>query len=70
MQHLPFRHRAGVSIIGEAIAKDNKIQVFKLKTPQKIVEASGNQHDIIGSCEIFCKIPIINSIKKLKCLIL
>ena len=65
-----FDTGAGVSIIGEAIAKDNRIQVFKLKTPRKIVEASGNELDIIGSCEIFCKIPIINSIKKLKCLVL
>ena len=65
-----FDTGAGVSIIGEAIAKDNKIKVYKLKTPRKIVEASGNELNIIGSCEIYCKIPIIDTIKKLKCLVL
>ena len=65
-----FDTGAGISIIGEAIARDNRIRVIKLKTPRKIVEASGNELDIIGSCEIFCKIPIINSIQKLQCLVL
>ena len=53
-----FDMGAGVSIIGEAIAIDNNIKVYKLRTPRQIVEASGNALDIIGSCEIFCKIPI------------
>ena len=38
-----FDTGTGVSIIGEAIEKDNKIKVYKLKTPRKIVEASGNE---------------------------
>ena len=56
----------GVSIIGEAIAKDNHIKVYKLKTPRQIVEASSNELDIIGSCEIYCKIPILKTFKKLE----
>ena len=51
-----FDSGAGVSIIGKAIAIDNKIKVYKLRTPRQIVEASGNALDIIGSCEIYCKI--------------
>ena len=65
-----FDTGAGFSIIGEAIARYNRIQVIKLKTPWKIVEGSGNECDINGSCEISCKIPIINSIKRLQCLVL
>ena len=65
-----FDTGAGVSIIGEAIAIDNKIKEYKLKTPPQIVEASGNALDIIGSCEIYVKIPILKTIKKLKCLVL
>ena len=65
-----FDTGAGVSIIAEAIAIDNKIKVYKLRTPHQIVEASGNALDIIGSCEIYCKIPILKTIKKLKCLVL
>ena len=65
-----FDNGAGVSIIGEAISKDNHIKVYKLKTPRQIVEAIGNELDIIGSCEIYCKIPILKSIKKLECLVL
>ena len=62
-----FDPGAGVSIIGEAIAKDNKIKVYKLKTPRKIVEASGNELDIIGSCEIFCKETQVSRIMRQSC---
>ena len=65
-----FDRGAGVSIIGEAIAIDNKIKVYKLKKPRQIVEASCNALDIIGSCEIFVKIPFLKTIKKLECLVL
>ena len=61
---------AGISIIGEAIARDNRIQVIKLQNPRRIVEASGSELDIIGSCEIFCKLSVINSVKRLQCLVL
>ena len=44
--------------------------MIKLKTPRKIVEASGSELDIIGSCEIFCKLSVINSVKRLQCLVL
>ena len=49
---------AGVNIIGEDIANDLKVKVYKLKL------------NIIGSCEIFCKIPFVKSMKKLECLVL
>ena len=65
-----FDTGAGVSIIGEVISIDNKIKVYKFKTPRQIVEASSNALNIIGSCEIYCKIPILKTIKKLKCLLL
>ena len=41
-----FDTGVGVSIIGETIAKANKIKVYKSKTPRQIVEASGNELDI------------------------
>ena len=65
-----FASGAGVNIIGENIAIDNKIKVYKLQQKRQIVEASGNLLDIIGSCEIFVKIPFLKTIKKLECLVL
>ena len=54
---------AGINIIGEDIAIDSKIKVYKLKQKCYITEASGNLLNIIGSCEIFVKIPFIKTIK-------
>ena len=65
-----FDSGAGVNIIGETIAIDNKIKVYKLQQKHQIVEASGYLLDIIGSCEIFVKIPFLKTIKKLECLVL
>ena len=65
-----FDSGAGVNIIGETIAIDNRIKVYKLQQKRQIVEASGNLLDIIGSCEIFVKIPFLKTIKKLECLVL
>ena len=48
-----FDSGAGVNIIGENIAIDNKIKVYKLQQKRQIAEASGNLLNIIGSCEIF-----------------
>ena len=65
-----FDSGAGVNIIGENIAIDNKIKVYKLQQKRQIAEASGNLLNIIGSCEIFVKIPFIKTIKRLECLVL
>ena len=61
---------AGVNIIGEDIAIDLKVKVYKLKQKRYVTEASGNLLNIIGSCEIFCKITFVKSTKKLECLVL
>ena len=65
-----FDSGAGVNIIGENIAIDNQIKVYKLQQKRQIAEASGNLLNIIGSCEIFVKIPFIKTIKRLECLVL
>ena len=44
---------AGVNIIGEDIANDLKVKIYKLKQERFVTEASGNLLNIIGSCEIF-----------------
>ena len=59
-----------MNIIGETIAIDNKIKVYKLQQKRLISEASSNLLNIIGSCEIFVKIPFIKTIKRLECLVL
>ena len=61
---------AGVNIIGEDIAIDSNIKVHKLKQKRLVTEASGNLLNIIGSCEIFVKIPFIKTVKTLECLVL
>ena len=65
-----FDSGAGVNIIGENIAIDNKIKVYKLQQKRQIAEASGNLLNIIGSREIFVKISFIKTIKRLECLVL
>ena len=61
---------AGVNIISEDIAIESNIKVYKLKQKRLITEASGNLLNIIGSCDIFVKIPFIKTIKRLECLVL
>ena len=61
---------AGVNIIGEDIANDSKVKIYKLKQERFVTEASGNLLNIIGVCEIFVKIPFVKSTKKLECLVL
>ena len=39
------------------------IKVHKLKQKRLIIEASGNLLNIIGSCDIFVKIPFIKTYK-------
>ena len=61
---------AGINIIGEDIAIDSNIKVYKLKQKRLITEASGNLLNIIGSCDIFVKTPFIKIIKRMECLVL
>ena len=61
---------AQVNIIGEDIANDSKVKIYKLKQERFVTEASGNLLNIIGVCEIFVKLPFVKSTKKLECLVL
>ena len=54
---------AGVNIIGEDIANDSKVKIYKLKQERFVTEASGNLLNIIGVCEIFVKIPFLSQLK-------
>ena len=38
---------ASLNIIGLTAAKENQLKITKLKTARKVIEASGNQLDII-----------------------
>ena len=58
---------AQVNIIGEEIANDSKVKVYKLKQERFVTEASGNLLNIIGVCEIFLKLPFVKSTKNLEC---
>ena len=46
---------AQVNIVGEEIANDSKVKIYKLKQERFVTEASGNLLNIIGVCEIFIK---------------
>ena len=61
---------AEANIIGEDIVKDINVKVYKLKEERVVTEASGNQLNIIGVCDIFIKLPCIRKTKKLQCLVL
>ena len=61
---------AGVNIAGEDIIKDSGIKVYKLKHERQVTEASGNQLDIIGVCELYVKLDCLKKVKKIKCLVL
>ena len=58
---------AMVSIIGLQVARDNGLRVNRLKTPRKIVEASGGTLDIVGQCELFVKLKVLGRTKRLTC---
>ena len=58
-----FDEGVTVSIIGQQVAIDNHLSVNKLDTPQNIVEASGSRLDIIGKCEFFVKLPVLEEIE-------
>ena len=57
---------AQVNIVGEAIANDAKVKIFKLKQERFVTEASGNLLNIIGVCELFIKLPFVKSTKKVE----
>ena len=61
---------AQVNIVGEAIARDAKVKIFKLKTERFVTEASGNTLNIIGVCELFIKLSFLKTAKKIECLVL
>ena len=61
---------ATVSIIGIQVARDNGLRVNGLKTPHKIIEASGGTLDIVGQCELFVKLKGLGRTKCLTCLVL
>ena len=53
---LLFDKGATVSIISLKIAQENNLTINKLDKPHNIVEASGTQLDIVGSCTFFEKV--------------
>merc|ERR1712055_894113 len=61
---------AQVNIVGEAIAKDAKVKIIKLKKERFVTEASGNRLNIIGVCIFYIKLPFLKNPKKLECLVL
>ena len=65
-----FDTGARACIMGEKMAKDNKIKIRKLQTPKSIHEASGARLDIIGFATLFVKLEAIKKIKQLTCFIL
>merc|ERR1712208_72827 len=50
---------AQVNIVGEALAKDAKVKIIKLKKDRFVTEASGNRLNIIGVCVFFIKLPCL-----------
>ena len=65
-----FDNGATVSIIGLQVAKENGLKISRLKTPRKIVEASGRTLDIVGQCEFYVKLQVLGKTKRLTCLVL
>ena len=61
---------AQVCIMGELMAKENRLEIKSLTKPRNVHEASGRRLDIIGTADMWVKIAAINKMKKLRCLIL
>merc|ERR1712215_78150 len=70
MERLLLDSGAQVNIVGEAIAKDAKVKIIKLKQERFVTEASGNRLNIIGVCIFYIKLPCSKNPKKLECLVL
>ena len=65
-----FDTGAQVCIMGETMARENKLKIKRLAKPKNIHEASGAKLDIIGSAKLFVKLASIGKTKKLTCFIL
>ena len=65
-----FDSGASLSIMGEIMARENKLTIRRLSKPRNVHEASGAKLDIIGTADMFVKLAAIGKIKKLRCLIL
>ena len=65
-----FDSGASVSIMGEIMARENKLTIRRLSKPRNVHEASGAKLDIIGTADMFVKLAAIGKIKKLRCLTL
>ena len=65
-----FNSGASVSIMGEIMARENKLTIRRLSKPRNVHEASGAKLDIIGTADMFVKIRAIGKTKQLRCLIL
>ena len=70
LENFLFDSGASVSIMGEIMARENKLTIRRLARPRNVHEASGAKLDIIGTADMFVKIRAIGKTKKLRCLIL
>ena len=61
---------AQVCIMGETMARENKLEIKSLTKPRNVHEASGRRLDIIGTADMWVKIAAIKTMKRLRCLIL
>merc|ERR1712055_188672 len=61
---------AQVCIMGELMAKENRLEIKSLTKPRNVHEASGRRLDIIGTADMWVKIAAIKTMKRLRCLIL
>ena len=61
---------AQVCIMGELMAKENRLTIKSLTKPRNVYEASESRLDIIGTSDMWVKIAAIGKMKKLRCLIL
>ena len=59
-----------MNIVGETIAREAKIKIFKLTKDRFVTEASGNRLNIIGTCEFYVKLSFLRTAKKITCLVL
>ena len=65
-----FDTGATACIMGEKMARDNKIKIKNLEEPKSIHEASGARLDIIGFATLYVKLEAIKKIKQLTVFIL
>merc|ERR1711888_421743 len=70
LETLLFDSGASVSIMGEIMARENKLTIRRLSKLRNVHEASGAKLDIIGTADMFVKIRAIGKAKQLRCLIL